>query len=425
MSSAACAESKEKPTFTPDTVESMSLEELLKVVVPGNYNGKGIYQSPQNPITEDTINFAVLMPLGYFPNYSASMFAAADLAVERINESGGINGKKVAIIRADITHSRQSSVEFSRLLVENYNASAIFGPGSTEAVREVMENVSIPFKIPLVTTSASSMSLQSIDPDTLFWQLSANNKQQAEAMVRLLKQQGRYKRIALVSGRGIYGQELSYSIRNMLPNSSFLEFSHSSLMTLNINSVQDDISRIKLFKPDAIIFSIHSNLIEPYLKTFESHWKEKLPTLIAGDVLVKPQPNKKIAFPRIAQCLNLIVTGDSLSSNFEKELKKKLDLKNLEIETASLYDSVILMALAIEKQSNSGRPLKQIMHEITSGNSPFDGLNLNSARKSNKGLNSFHYIGASGRVKFDANGANDFAKINIEKYLYNSKSKCQ
>lgn len=422
---AACgAHLSNKPSFNPDTLESLSLEELLSVRITGEYKGKGIYQSPLNPVTSDTVNFAVLMPLGYFPKYSASMFAAADLAAERINATGGINGKKVAIIRADINYSRQSAVQFSKQLVEDYKVVALFGPGTTEAVREVMLNVSIPKDIPLITHSASSISLTLLKPDALFWQLSANNYQQANAITDFLVHRKKSNRVVLVSGKGIYGQELSYSIRKQLPDTEFLELSYSSLINIDKIDLSKDFEQVKRFEPDAIVFSIHSDIIRQYFTRMENEWNGKLPLLVTGDVLVKAKKDQTVPFPQIAKCLNLVVTDGVPPTEFSSVLKNYYDYDVLDIEAASLYDSLILMALAREISDHFDVSLLHAMRTITTGETKINGLDLQKNRNAIHKMSSFQYEGASGRVRFNSSGSNEFARVTVEPFIETKDPKC-
>ncbi len=410
--------------INPDTLEALSLEELFAVQVTGKYKGAGIYQSPEAPVDKQTVNFAVLMPLGSFPKYSASLFAAADLAAERINASGGINGKRVAILRVDITDSRSSAVKLAQQVVTEYQISALFGPGATDEVMAVMKKVSIPLNIPLVTVSASSNRLAELSPQALFWRMSPSNEQQASTIVEYLKQRNKGERIALVSGKGIYGQELASSIRQALPNSQFKEFKYSSLVNLKRLNVQKDLLSIKKFKPDTIIFSLHSNIIESYLTELEKSWSESLPILISGDVLIKADKNRVVNYKRVANCLNIVMNDDSLPQKIKIELHKKFNYELFGSDAAYIYDGILLMAQAIELQQITQRPLTDIIYTLTAGNQLFNGLEAEQARSQLRGMPMLRYVGASGPIRFDDKGNNNFAKVNIEKYWGNQSEDC-
>jgi hypothetical protein len=414
-----------EPHFQPDTLESLSFEELLAVRVEGDYTGAGIYQSPANPVTDNSVNFAVLMPFGNFPEYSISLFAAADLAATRINQAGGIHGRPVAIIRADINHSRNSAVRFARKLIEDYRVVALFGPGTTEEVRAVMEAVSIPLNTPLVSMSASSDALSHLAPNQLFWRVTASNRQQAEQMVAFLKQKNKYRRIALISGKGIYGQELSYSIRQLLPESEFIEFSYSSLINLDKLDLKRDLVTVQKFKPDAIIFSIHSYIIESYLARLELFWQQPLPTLLSGDVLVKANDERVQAYRRIARCLNIIVPGGPVPEELNQSLQKLFQYDAFGSAASYTYDSVILMALAIENHLLKGTPMRQAMLALTQGTKEFNGLNYAESRLHHVPGEAVRYHGASGNIRFDQDGNNQFAQVKIEKYWDAKLARCQ
>jgi hypothetical protein len=414
-----------EPDYQPDTLEALSLEELLAVRVEGEYKGAGIYQSPYNPVSQQSINIAVLMPLGNFPRYSASLFAAADVAATQINQAGGINGRPVAIIRADINHSRNAAVQFARKLIEEYRVAALIGPGTTEEVRAVMEEVSIPLAKPLISISASSNVLNHLAPNQLFWRLTASNHQQAEQMVAFLKRENKHRKIALISGKGIYGQELSHSIRQLLPDSQFIEFSYSSLVNLDKLDLRSDLMAIQNFQPDAIIFSIHSYIIESYLARLELFWHQPLPTLIAGDVLVKASADRIKPYPRIASCLNIIVSGGEVPKALNQSLQQAFKYDAFGAAASYTYDSIILFALALESHQLSGISLRQAMQQITLGEHEFNGLEYQQAKPEHPPGEPVKYLGASGPVQFDHHGNNRFAQVKIEKYWGSTKENCR
>ncbi len=409
-----------------DSLTSLSLDELLSVSVGEDYKGAGIFQSPTNKATPNSVNFGLLVPLRDLPRYSTSLIAAADLAAEKINASGGINGKKLVIIRADIGYSRDAAVTFSKQLIERYNVKALFGPGTSDAVRAVMKNVSIPHNVPLVTASASSDSLAQLPHKGLFWRMSPSNDSHAQSIVEFLKSKQRASRIALISGKDLYGQEVATKIRQQLPNSEFHEVEYSSLINIKKLPLSSDFKRLQAFKPDAVVITLHGNIINGYLEQFERHWEGKIPLMVSGDTLTKATNKDIKKISRVAKCMHIVFNDTQIKTPLKRQLKKKLKFNSLGYDPAYIYDAIILMSMAKEYETTQNQLLPQLMSSLTDGTREFDGLNVKTSRRNLNGVYPVRFLGASGLVKFDELGNNLFSTVKIEQYWEsdNSQAPC-
>ncbi|MBW1973435.1 MAG: ABC transporter substrate-binding protein [Deltaproteobacteria bacterium] len=83
-------------------------------------------------LASNTIKIGATFPLsGKLAKYGEGFKMAVDLAVEEINQKGGINGKKLEIIYEDNKSTANDSVSAIRKLINVYKLPIIFGPAAS------------------------------------------------------------------------------------------------------------------------------------------------------------------------------------------------------------------------------------------------------------------------------------------------------
>lgn len=99
--------------------------------------------------TDDTIKFGALYALsGTVEVIGRPMMNSTELAVDQINENGGIDGRQVELVKADNASDPQTGIEESRTLVNDENCDMVFGAYSS-AMRNAITNVYVENEVPL------------------------------------------------------------------------------------------------------------------------------------------------------------------------------------------------------------------------------------------------------------------------------------
>ena len=113
--------------------------------------------------------------------------AAVDIAVEKINAAGGVNGKKIEIVRFDTgSDARQASVG-ARKLIQDDNVLAVIGPFSS-GESAVALNDAERLKTLMMPTSASAPGVT--DGRRYGWRLTEDEATQFGRLIKSLKAKG-------------------------------------------------------------------------------------------------------------------------------------------------------------------------------------------------------------------------------------------
>ena len=86
------------------------------------------------PVTETPIKIGILADLtGPFTTYGNSLSRSAQLAINEINEAGGIDGRQIEVIVEDIQTDVAATVDKARKLVQSDNVDLVMGPIGSDA----------------------------------------------------------------------------------------------------------------------------------------------------------------------------------------------------------------------------------------------------------------------------------------------------
>ena len=98
--------------------------------------------------------------IGYTGDYAAwapPLDNAAKLAVEEINNAGGVNGENVELVIEDNLSTIEGSVKGARKLIDVHNVPVIVGPESDPLVAIIQ--MARDNKVPVVTSSAGTQAI--------------------------------------------------------------------------------------------------------------------------------------------------------------------------------------------------------------------------------------------------------------------------
>jgi branched-chain amino acid transport system substrate-binding protein len=139
-------------------------------------------------LAQETIKIGnIVATAGPLKSVASQAVVAVDLAVEKINAAGGINGKKIELIRFDTgSDPKQASVGV-RKLAQDDKVLAILGPFSS-GESSVAFNDAERLKILTIPTSASTPGLT--DGRKYGWRLSEDETKQFSRLLKAMKDKG-------------------------------------------------------------------------------------------------------------------------------------------------------------------------------------------------------------------------------------------
>ena len=113
-----------------------------------------------------------------------------ELAIQHINDAGGVLGQPVTFVLADPTFDPDVAVEEARRLIEVEGVHAIVGPSSSANALAVAEQVAGPAGIPLISPSATSPLLTTADDRDFFFRTALSDVAQGPVLARLTRERG-------------------------------------------------------------------------------------------------------------------------------------------------------------------------------------------------------------------------------------------
>jgi branched-chain amino acid transport system substrate-binding protein len=141
------------------------------------------------------------------------MADGADLAIEEVNDSGAfLDGQQVVAVRGDTTCIDSAvAVAAAERLVTAERVNAIVGGDCSGVTIAMLQNVAKPNGIVMISPSATSPALSTIEDDGLFFRTAPSDARQGEVVAAILQEMD-IQEAALTYTNNDYGKGLADSI---------------------------------------------------------------------------------------------------------------------------------------------------------------------------------------------------------------------
>lgn len=131
---------------------------------------------------------------GVYPDLGREIRDGALLAIELINENGGINGKKVRLIIKDNKYNSEiAKMNYEKLLKEG--VVAVIGPATSTTAKNILPLLNEK-KLLSIAPTPTSTELAGLDDYLL--RLRPTNKEEAETLADYIRKNPKIKKIAIV-----------------------------------------------------------------------------------------------------------------------------------------------------------------------------------------------------------------------------------
>ena len=162
----------------------------------------------------DEVRLGVI--LGYtgpIESLTGPMAAGAELAIEEVNDSGALlGGNQVVSVRGDSTCiDSAAAVAAAERLVTAERVDAIVGGDCSGVTIAMLQQVAKPNGIVMISPSATSPALSTIEDDGLFFRTAPSDARQGELIADILQEMGIHD-AALTYTNNDYGKGLADSI---------------------------------------------------------------------------------------------------------------------------------------------------------------------------------------------------------------------
>ena len=143
-----------------------------------------------------------------------AMVEASRMAIDEINAAGGIGkGEKIALTVADSACNPQAGTDGATKLVNITQVRALIGPHCSGATLAAANSVAVPAGVTLVSPSASSPALTTLDDRDLVFRTLPSDAWQGAALARTLLAQGT-DTVAVAYLNNDYGKGLAEAFRD-------------------------------------------------------------------------------------------------------------------------------------------------------------------------------------------------------------------
>ena len=142
------------------------------------------------------------------PEASEDRKRAFDLAVQHINEGGGVLGIPVESVVADATQDPSVAVVVARRLVDVEGVHALVGPNASSAALPISQSISGTLGIPTISPSATSPQLSDVEDSGYFFRTALSDAAQGPVLARVTRDRG-FDNVGLIYQNDAYGQGLA------------------------------------------------------------------------------------------------------------------------------------------------------------------------------------------------------------------------
>jgi len=164
----------------------------------------------------DAISIGVFLGFtGPIESLVANMGPAAETAIAEVNASGKfMGGKEVTSVRADTTcvDSAAATAAAERLITSD-KVSGIVGGDCSGVTTATLTNVAMPNGMVMISPSATSPALSSVEDNGLFFRTAPSDARQGSVMTNVIMERG-VKTVALTYTNNDYGKGLADSFQN-------------------------------------------------------------------------------------------------------------------------------------------------------------------------------------------------------------------
>jgi branched-chain amino acid transport system substrate-binding protein len=154
---------------------------------------------------------------GPIESLTPDMASGAELAMKEASDSGAfMSGSKVISVRGDSTCvDAAAATATAERLITSDGVSAIMGADCSGVTTAVLQNVALAKGVVMISPSATSPALSTVEDNGLFFRTSPSDARQGQVLAEILKEKG-VKSAAISYTNNDYGKGLAASIKAIL-----------------------------------------------------------------------------------------------------------------------------------------------------------------------------------------------------------------
>ena len=380
--------------------------------------GRWLVSSPVSLAGDDSetepLKIALIQTVGGTGHERRNSFK---LAIEHINAAGGVLGRPVIGVIADINFDRDFSVAVARRLVEEEGVHAFVGPNTSSASLAVIENVIEPLGVPAISPSATAPALTHARDRDFFFRAVPSDSVQGTVLAQLAEERG-HDNVGVIFRDDAWGRGLAETFQSAWVG----EISAAGLAS-EAESCADELRLAASNGGDALIVLVFAT--EAVLCIEQALELDLFDRFILSDGAQSLSLGASFDADTLARMIGVASTSGPASDSsrfWEREYAAVWG----ETPSSSLayiravYDAAISLALASQiAESTDGSAIRDALRGVADGEgSTYSAGQLAHAMRAIANGHAIDYAGVESSLAWDANG--DITRFQIGIWQFTS-----
>jgi branched-chain amino acid transport system substrate-binding protein len=335
----------------------------------------------------------------------------AQFAVDTVNMAGGVAGCQIEMVLRDTQVDPKVGVDAAKALVDLDGVQVLLGAVSSGVSMPILSSVSVPGKVMQMSCCSSSTAFTKLSEEGktngLFFRTFATTGVQAAVGAKVAADKG-YKTVAILYKNDDWGQDL-----NNLITRDFAALGINVTTAVAINdgqpSYRAEVTQALAGNPDALYLGLYPAEGTAAVREWLSLGGTE--NMIMANSLKSDDFRENVGLQYLGSALGTDTASPRVSSAdaFVTAYKERFDSEPNGPGLANSYDAAMIALLAMEAAGKgaTGDQIAAAVGRVTDPNGTpvsADAAGFASARAALAGGGSVMYQGATGNVRFDANG---------------------
>lgn len=344
---------------------------------------------------------AVMSTTGALQVYGEAGLKGIELAIDQINEAGGVLDQNVTLAAADDATNPQVGVDAAQRLVDVEGVVGIVGALSSGVTIPIASTVTGPSGVPQISNASTSPVITTLEDDGYLFRTTPNDALQGEVLADVVGQQG-VETVAVVYVNNDYGQGLADAFAEAYEGEVTASVAYEERQA----SYRGELSRAAQDDPEALVMIAYPGDGVPMLRqAFEEGFFENF---VFTDGMKAAEVVDAIGGP-LDGAFGTAPSGDPDAEGaeiFREAYEEAYGELPPQPFIDGAYDATMLLALAIEKAgATDGAAVRDALHEVA--NPPGETIlpgEFAKAKELLAGGEDVNYEGAAGSQDFDEAG---------------------
>ena len=334
----------------------------------------------------------------------------AQFAVDIFNEAGGVKGCKIDLNLRDTQVDPKVGVDAAKALVDLDKVPLLLGAVSSGVSMPILTSVTVPSKVMQMSCCSSSTAFTKVaadgKTDGLWFRTFATSRNQAAVVAMLIKEKG-YKNVAIFYKNDDWGQDIGALVQADLEKLG-ITVPASVAITDGQTSYRSEVAEVLKSQPEAIYMALYP--AEGTLVAREWISLGGTQKMVVANALKSDDFRENVGLQYLGETTGLDNAQPRTESaaGFVDLYKAKFNSEPSGPGLPNIFDAAMISLLAMEAADEvTGPAIAASVPKITDPNgTPIfpDKDGLMKAKEILASGKTISYQGATGPVKFDANG---------------------